>query len=119
MKVDITHEEKKVGFISKKTHYISNVQVGFTDEERAIIQTSNIDNHIIAERNIVPNGHDIGDPNVFNLKIRHLLKGKDSYAFFTQQAQAKYQEDVMRSLKGLKAFIEKGGHDTGGVSTEL
>ena len=122
MKVNIETNEIETGLFRKRKHYQVQVGVVFTETEKAIIKTNELDNLIVMERD-VPSDRKKDDfvPNtsVFNLNV-YMLSQIDRYAFSTPHEASEYIEKLKHQLKLLKQHLENAGNaELGSESFEL
>lgn len=85
------------------------VKVDFTEEERAVLQGAKLTNHIVLEREprIDINDRSV-DPDIWHLRVRHLMDPKpDEYPLATVQQAKAYEEELMEALRDVKAAIEE------------
>lgn len=126
MKVSIEHKEKIVGTLRRKTLHGVQVQIHFSEEERAVIEQRDLKYDIVLER-----GHsaDVShmkaakkenrglaralmtaavsgkDANWTDLTINKLMKGPDLF-FLTTPLEAKEYEELLKGkLVQLKEYI--------------
>ncbi len=110
MRVNIEHSEMTTGLLRKTTHYVVSVAVEFSDEEKHIIKSNDLDKTIVLERG-VPSDRNAakfdGMEDIFNLTIRRLLQGRDSYALSTPAEAKQYEQVLTEQLRALKNFIDE------------
>lgn len=108
MKVDINHREETSGWLSKKTYYVVDLTVTFSEEELAIIKQRKLEGDIVIERGI-PANQDPGKfkniEDVFNLSIGKLTRGTDSYAFSSPRDAKEYEAEIHDIMPKLKQHI--------------
>lgn len=131
MKIELSHKEKKQGFIFKKTLHGVKLLVLFSNEEKAIIKERNLELTVLMERGIpadvnaekVANRSFIKQVAIattsgvdalgYHLTFRKLLKGADSYFFHTPIEAKEYSDELQTSILPLaKAYLE-GNKETG------
>ena len=119
MKVDITHGQKTVGLFSKKTYHTVTVDVKLSDEEKMHIKQNNLGNHILAERPVRAGLNEPPDPEIWNLRVRHMIDKPNVFEFYTPTAARHYHDEVMAGLKGLADFMKSAGKGVTNTSVEM
>lgn len=108
MRVSIEHGTETSGIFKKTTYYTVAVNVQFSEEEAAILKKADLMDHIVMERGLPPNRRDIGEPDMWNLRVKDLSTPKHNLYVFNTTAEAKrYEEEVMERMQDVKAAIEE------------
>lgn len=131
MKINIKHVEKSQGLIFRKHLHGVELQVQFSAEEKAIISERNLERVVLLDRDAPP---DVDaekhanrgltrkiataamkgfDANHFGLTFNKLMRGPDTYFFYTP-IEAKNYEQILKeeTLPDAKAYLE-GNKATG------
>jgi len=120
MKVDIQKSEGQIGLIFKKKIHIVTLSVQLTEEEKKIIELTDIRDHVVCERPIRAGVEKSADPDLFHLFVRHLLKDEpDVYEFENLADANSYANALPGSLKNLKDFINDNKEAPESTSFEL
>lgn len=122
MKVDIQREEIREGLIFKKTHYQVSVEVTFSDEEKEIIKSRDLNRTVVMKRPTPSNrSPSANDEYIYSIEISSLMsKGPLHHASATPAEAARYEEELKESLKQLKVYLdENSGPTEGSESFEL
>jgi hypothetical protein len=114
MRVTIKHEtvERKKGLFSKQSLPAVTVHVEFSEEEKHIINSSDLKEAVLVERPVPPDADQKyaaqhpEDHWVFHLRVDHLLKGPNTFCFPATGAARDYEEEVKDALRRLKDHIE-------------
>ena len=120
MRVSFEHNAKSSGIISK-FHYVDVITtVQFSDEEMAIINSRKLKGFTVLDRGpdaVVRNRFERKHPDYlarlsnFELTVKKLMKGPDTYSCETPAHAKSYEQEVTDALKKLKDFI-LGSADT-------
>lgn len=109
MKIDIEHREETSGWINKKTYYVVDLRITFSEEEMQIVKQRKLENVVILERGVPANRDRSkfrGMEDVFDLRIGKFARGEsDSYAFATPLEAKEYDAELREKLPELKSFI--------------
>jgi len=107
MRVSIEHGTETSGMFKKTTYYTVAVKVDFTEEEAAILNKAELGDHIVMERELPANRVDIGDPNHWHLRLKHLPDPKKNLYVLktTGEAQA-YEEELKEAMQIVKQAID-------------
>ena len=118
MRVSIDHKEKSTGLVFKKPAFAVNVNVQFSEEEKAIINTRKLKDYIVLRREHSFNSAVRNDPTYQDddikphLRVKSLMKGSDSYDLPDPVRAKEYEQHLVDALKTLKSFLE-GSHSVG------
>ena len=112
MRVAIEHKEAVSGLIKKVPQVEVTAVVQFSEEERAIINSWNLGDVIVVERQMDAQraakhkGDQYGAQAPYeHLRIGQLTQGPDRYLFDTPHDAKVYQEQLVEGLKTLKAYL--------------
>lgn len=135
MRVSINHGEYSKGLVFGKKRHTITVKVDFTEAERHIIASRNLGADIILERippvdAKVTQVKGIGSAlkvvsglgkteNGYNLRIRDLLKGADTYTVETPVQAKTYENALIDNLRELKEYLEGNAENATNKSFEL
>lgn len=112
MRVSIEHKEAVSGLIKKVPQVEVTAVVQFSEEERAIINSWNLGDVVVVERQMDAQraakykGDQYSAQAPYeHLRIGHLTGGPDRYLFDTPHDAKVYQEQLVEGLKTLKAYL--------------
>jgi hypothetical protein len=106
MRVSITHETIRKGFILKTTYYEVQLQVAFTHEEKQIIHQRNLLKTKLMDRRPATAKVDDRDDR-FELRVEHLLNGKIDHFLSATPSQSKiYEDHLLDALAQLKLWLD-------------
>lgn len=128
MKVNISQNEVQQGLVFKKNFIAVTVEVGFSEQELAIIQERKLQKAVLLERE--PDAWTVerqkGHPDYleslkpsFVLDVKKLMKGPDTYKCANPIGAKRYQSELVEALKQLKGYIEGNAQVEQGTSFEL
>lgn len=113
MRVSIEHSEESMGLLFKKPLYAVTATIQFSEEELAIIKTRRLKDFVVLERDwqATLQKKVEAHPEYWatlappHLKVSDLVKGRDTYTFFTPIEAKSYENKLTDGLKQLKQFI--------------
>ena len=105
MRVSITHQMVRRGFVLKKTFYEVHLRVAFTHEEKQIIRQRNLLQSKLMDRRPADAKNDAGDEK-FELRVAHLMDEKlDSFLCATPSQAKIYEDNLLDVLAEMKLWI--------------
>jgi len=104
MRVSISHETVRQGFIFKTTYYVVCCTVNFTHEETQIIRQRKLEKSVLLTRRPATAKVDDRDDK-FTLSVATLQKGTDRFLTATPGHAKIYQQDLLAALEQLKDWL--------------
>jgi hypothetical protein len=118
MKVTIAHSTTTTGLMRKTNYFDVTVAVQFSPSERGIIERYDLGVVNVLDRDPPAGSRDVdGQPDFFNLKIRHLLEGPNAYRCFTPLNAKSYDAQLRDALQKLKAYLDANATPMSGSDT--
>jgi hypothetical protein len=113
MRVSIEHSEESMGLVFKKPLYAVTATIQFSEEELAIIKTRRLKEFVVLDRDwqATLQKKVEAHPDYWatlakpHLKVGDLMRGRDTYTFFTPIEAKSYENKLTDALKQLKQFI--------------
>ena len=116
MRVSISHNTVRKGFLFRKTYYEVVLKVAFTHEEKQIIRQRKLLKTKLLDRRPADAKNDARDEK-FELRVQHLLKRKpDRFLCATPSKSKIYEEALFDVLQQMKLWLEDNA-DTGKSTT--
>ena len=105
MRVSISHETIRQGFIFKKTYHEVQLMVAFTHEEKQIIKQRGLLKTKLADRRPADAKNDARDEK-FELRVEHLMDGKvDKFLCATPSKSKIYEEELLAAMQQMKVWL--------------
>lgn len=104
MRVSISHETVRQGWLFKTTYYAVDLQVHFTHEETQIIRQRKLEKSVLLERRPATAKVDDRDEK-FTLAVGMLQKGTDRFLTATPATAKLYQAELLIALEQLKGWL--------------
>ena len=105
MRISISHETIRKGFLFKKTFHEVHLSVAFTHEEKQIIKQRGLLKTKLVDRRPADAKNDARD-ETFELRVEHLMDGRTDRFLCATPSRAKiYEENVFAMLGQMKLWI--------------
>lgn len=108
MIVDITHGSKRGGLFWHRQFSTVTVSVRFSEEEKESIRRNGFAGQVILARGAPA---DVPPGGVFDLTVRKILWGKDTYTLEGPAYAHVYEVELLAALETLKRALRLGGDD--------
>ena len=119
MRVSITHETVRKGFILKSTYYEVQLKVAFTHEEKQIIHQRNLLRTKLMDRRPANAKVDARDEK-FELRVEHLMDEKmDTFLCATPSQSKIYEENLLDALAQMKLWLDDNADTAGRTVVEF
>ena len=104
MRISITHETIRKGWLFKTTYYAVNLTVAFTHEETQIIRQRKLEKSVLLERRPATAKVDDRDDK-FTLLVSSIQNQTDRFLTATPAEAKLYQEELLGALENLKGWL--------------
>lgn len=105
MRVSISHETIRQGFIFMKTYHEVQLMVAFTHEEKQIIKQRGLLKTKLVDRRPADAKNDARDEK-FELRVEHLMDGKvDKFLCATPSRSKIYEEELLAVMQQIKIWL--------------
>ena len=105
MRVTISHNDLRKGFLFRKTYYDVRLTVAFSHEEKQIIRQRNLADTKLLDRRPATARVDDRDQK-FELRLSDLMDGRTDCFLCATPSKAKiYEEDLLRMLAQVKLWV--------------
>ena len=105
MRISISHEVIRKGFIFKKTYHDVHLMVAFTHEEKQIIKQRGLLKTKLVDRRPANAKNDARDEK-FELRVEHLMDGKlDRFLCATPSKSKIYEEELLAVMQQMKLWL--------------
>ncbi len=119
MRVSITHETVRKGFVLKTTYHEVLLEVAFTHEEKQIIRQRKLEKTRLLARRPATAKVDDRDEK-FELRIEQLMDGKvDRFLCATPSQSKIYEENLLDVLAQLKLWLQDNADSAGRTVVEF
>jgi len=106
MRVSISHNTIRKGFIFKTTYHEVQLDVAFTHEEKQIIRQRGLLKTKLVDRRPADAKNDARD-ETFELRVEHLIDGRtDRFLCATPSKSKIYEEDLLAMLQQMKLWLD-------------
>jgi hypothetical protein len=106
MRVSISHETTRKGFLFKKTYHEVHLMVAFTHEEKQIIKQRGLLKTKLVDRRPADAKNDARDEK-FELRVEHLMDGQiDRFLCATPSKSKIYEESILAILEQMKSWLD-------------
>lgn len=106
MRVSITHETIRKGFIFKTTYYDVHLKVAFTHEEKQIIRQRKLLKTKLLDRRPADAKNDARDEK-FELRVEHLMDEKlDRFLTATPSQSKIYEERLLDAMAQMTLWLD-------------
>ena len=106
MRVSISHETVRKGFIFKKTYHEVHLSVAFTHEEKQIIKQRGLIKTKLVDRRPADAKNDARDEK-FELRVEHLMDGRiDRFLCATPSKSKIYEENLLAAMAQMKLWLD-------------
>lgn len=116
LKIDIETGTKTTGLFSKKTFYTVILKIQLSEEEKAIIKSRQLEEHVIME---MPQPASIEMARTWTITFENLLAGEYYYDTNTPAEAKVYQDKLIKSLKSAKEYLLNNETDAENISLEI
>lgn len=119
MRVAITHEMVRRGFILKTTYYEVHTRVAFAHEEKQIIRQRNLLRTKLMDRR--PAGARVDERDEkFELRVEHLMDEQlDRFRCETPSQAKIYEESLLDALAQMKIWLDENAEVAGRTVVEF
>ena len=119
MRVSVSHETTRSGFILKKTYHEVILQVAFTHEEIQIIRQRNLLKTKLMDRR--PADAKVDDrTEKFELRVEDLMNGQvDRFRCATPSQSKIYEDDLLDAMAELKLWLDDNAETATGTVVEF
>jgi len=119
MRITISHETVRKGFLFKKTFHEVHLIVAFTHEEKQIIKQRGLLKTKLIDRRPADAKNDARDEK-FELRVEHLMDGKlDRFLCATPSKSKIYEEGLMDALSQMKLWLDDNADTASGFTVEI
>ena len=119
MRVSISHNTIRKGFLFKTTYYEVTLSVAFTHEEKQIIRQRNLLKTKLVDRRPATARNDDRDEK-FELRVEHLMDGRiDRFLCATPSKAKIYEENLVLMLQQMKRWLSDNAETGTGRVIEL
>ena len=119
MRVSITHETVRRGFVLKTTYYEVHLRVAFAHEEKQIIRQRNLLKTKLLDRRPADAKNDARDEK-FELRVEHLMDEKlDRFLCATPSRAKIYEEALLDALAQMKLWLDDNAEVAGRTIVEF
>ncbi|MGJ5620562.1 hypothetical protein [Sulfitobacter sp. MF3-043] len=106
MRVSISHEVTRKGFIFKTTYHEVHLMVAFTHEEKQIIKQRGLLKTKLVDRRPADAKNDARDEK-FELRVEHLMDGRiDRFLCATPSKSKIYEENLLAVMAQMKTWLD-------------
>lgn len=119
MRVAISHQDVRKGFLFKQTYYEVRLSVTFSHEEKHIIRQRRLAQTKLIDRRPATAKVDDRDEK-FELRLGDLLDGRaDRFLCATPSAAKIYEEDVLKVMAQVKLWLTDNAETSTGTVVEF
>ncbi|WP_323771754.1 hypothetical protein [Antarctobacter sp.] len=119
MRVSISHNTIRKGFLFKTTYYEVTLSVALTHEEKQIIRQRNLQKTKLVDRRPATARNDDRDEK-FELRVEHLMDGRvDRFLCATPSKAKIYEENLILMLQQMKHWLSDNAETGSSTVIEL
>ena len=119
MRVSVSHNTIRKGFILKTTYYEVELHVAFTHEEKQIIRQRKLEKTKLMDRRPANAKNDARDEK-FELRVEHLMgEYPDRFLCATPSQSKIYEDNLLDAMAQLKLWLDDNAETAGRTVVEF